>query len=193
MIITEQKIKQIINEELNNFKKEIEEEKSKDQFAHKFSSVFVEALDLNKYDSDGKQVLNEVYNFLKQYTMQLNEVQDNWITYPVTANGTVLWNNPIAQLPNATPIGVGAGGLIKLYKAQPNKHNVTYGVTINTKEDPQKGRLNTTDTKIRDEITRLLKDATSKNIEQSNQNNSPNELVNNAGPLSNIGGSNNER
>lgn len=185
--ITETKLKQIIKEELEILKKEKEIERNKDQFAHKFSSVFVEALELDPKTETGKNTLNEVYSFLTQYT--LNEVLDNWVTYPVSADGSIMYSNPINALPGATPEGVGAGGLIKLFKAGPNDKNVTYAVTVNT------GKLNTLGAdKVKTEIARLLKTASDKSIDQAQDNTNEigdpfadDSLSDNAGPLKGLG------
>lgn len=68
--LNKDEISSIILEEIQNFKKEKEEEKKKDQFAHKFSSLFVEALE--PPEDNVELIKDSVYNFLKGYTLNEN-------------------------------------------------------------------------------------------------------------------------
>lgn len=69
IIINQNELSEIIKEETEKFKKRKIEERKRDQFAHKFSNVFVEAIDP---ESDKEQIQESVYSFLKKYTSKEN-------------------------------------------------------------------------------------------------------------------------
>ena len=189
--ITESKLKQIIKEELSLLKLQIDEARNKDQFAHKFSSVFIEALELDPETETGKNTLNEVYSFLTQYT--LNEAADRWEIHRVSTGAI----NPTAE--PTLRLGKGQGsslnGLVKLFELAPNnapvpgETNTTapgetpvmeYAVQLNV------GRLTPQSYKF---VQKAVDDLLSK-VNTNGTGKEPNSfesLADNAGPLKGLG------
>lgn len=67
--ITKKQLLNLIDEELTLFTKEKQEEEKQEPIAKQFSSVFIEALELTDLGKK-KEIYNEVYNFLKKYSLK---------------------------------------------------------------------------------------------------------------------------
>jgi hypothetical protein len=65
--LTKKQLYNIITEEIEAYKKEINELKNPEPIANQFASFFVESLSINDKQKQ-REVFKEVYSFLKKYS-----------------------------------------------------------------------------------------------------------------------------
>ena len=90
MKLKKKQLLNIISEELTLFLKEKQEEAKAEPIAKNFSSVFVEALELGNPTKE-KQIQKEVYEFLKGYTLNENN-QNQQISEAIRKAYNLIWS-----------------------------------------------------------------------------------------------------